>query len=256
MSLHGTISGSVGEKGKNLRNDVSEVQGLLKSRGFDPGPVDGICGQKTIAAIRKFQSGFLSHPDGLIEPGKFSWQKLIHPSGPQAPSRWDWSGDSAKWTQGKKLASMTPALRPKVQGVLDALRKWRFQPKTSYGWRSVAVQLHLFQLGNTTVKFSFHNAQKPDGTPNAYAADIVDERYGWDAQAASSGYWKALGEEAKAFTAVRAGLREGEIAALQWGDVQFGDGKDDSDRYVVIQRLRSTVVAKNAHAEKQKAAAS
>ena len=38
------------------------------------------------------------------------------------------------------------------------------------------------------------------------------------------------------FTGVRAGLREGEIGALQWGEVQFGEGKDDGDRYVVIQR--------------------
>jgi len=38
------------------------------------------------------------------------------------------------------------------------------------------------------------------------------------------------------FIAVRAGLREGEIAALQWGDVQFGDGQDDDDRYILVQR--------------------
>ncbi len=38
------------------------------------------------------------------------------------------------------------------------------------------------------------------------------------------------------FTAVRTGLREGEIAALQWGDIQFGDGERDTDRYVLVQR--------------------
>lgn len=37
-------------------------------------------------------------------------------------------------------------------------------------------------------------------------------------------------------TAVRTGLREGEIAALQWGDVQFGEGDDDPDRYILVQR--------------------
>jgi len=45
-----------------------------------------------------------------------------------------------------------------------------------------------------------------------------------------------LADFALIFTAVRAGLREGEIAALQWGDVQFGDGEDDDDRYIVVQR--------------------
>jgi integrase len=37
-------------------------------------------------------------------------------------------------------------------------------------------------------------------------------------------------------TAVRAGLREGEIAAMQWGDIQFGEGEDDPDRYMVVRR--------------------
>jgi integrase len=37
-------------------------------------------------------------------------------------------------------------------------------------------------------------------------------------------------------TALRAGLREGELAALRWGDVQFGASGDDSNRYVLVQR--------------------
>jgi len=45
-----------------------------------------------------------------------------------------------------------------------------------------------------------------------------------------------LADYALIFTAVRAGLREGEIAALQWGDIQFGDSEEDEDRYIVVQR--------------------
>ena len=45
-----------------------------------------------------------------------------------------------------------------------------------------------------------------------------------------------LADHALIFTAVRAGLREGETAALQWADVQFGEGEDDDDRYIVVQR--------------------
>jgi integrase len=37
-------------------------------------------------------------------------------------------------------------------------------------------------------------------------------------------------------TALRAGLREGELVALKWGDVQFGGGADDANRYVLVQR--------------------
>ena len=46
--------------------------------------------------------------------------------------------------------------------------------------------------------FSFHNATNKDGTPCAYAADIVDKRWLWQPEAAKHGYWSALGAEAKA----------------------------------------------------------
>jgi peptidoglycan L-alanyl-D-glutamate endopeptidase CwlK len=193
-----TLLASVGERGKNLPEDVLTTQRLLKTKGYDPGPVDGICGSRTIAAIRKFQLTFLAHADGLIEPGRITWMKLSSAGvTPASADLGQWTGDSARWPETKKLQSMHPNLSPKVQAVLAALKQRGFQPKVFYGWRSVAVQLELYKQGNSKVKFSFHNAQKPDGTPNAYAADIVDSRYGWSKQAETSGFWKALGEEAK-----------------------------------------------------------
>lgn len=36
--------------------------------------------------------------------------------------------------------------------------------------------------------------------------------------------------------ALRAGLRRGEVIALKWGDIQFGAGEDDSNRYILVQR--------------------
>lgn len=192
------IHASVGEKGTNWKHDVEVVQSLLNSKGFQAGRVDGVCGSNTIAAIRRFQATFLSQPDGLVEPFRTTWQRLISPvSAPAHSGLLQWTGDSSQWTQEKKTASMHPDLRPKVAAVLAALTKRGFQPKIFFAWRSVAVQLEIFKKGNTTVKFSFHNAQKKDGTPNSYAADIIDGRYGWNAEAESSGFWKALGEEAK-----------------------------------------------------------
>ncbi len=35
--------------------------------------------------------------------------------------------------------------------------------------------------------------------------------------------------------AVRAGLRRGELVALQWGDLQFGGDADHSDRFILVQ---------------------
>jgi peptidoglycan L-alanyl-D-glutamate endopeptidase CwlK len=192
------LASSVGEKGKNLPHDVMAVQVKLKAKGLFPEPANGICTPGTIAAIRKFQSGFLTHPDGRVDPGGKTWQRLTAAApAPAKPVAGQWTGDSAQWPQEKKLQSMNPLLRPKVQTVIAALQTQEFQPKIFYGWRSVAVQLELYKKGNSKVKFSFHNAQKPDGTPNSYAADIVDSRYGWSDKAESSGFWKALGAEAK-----------------------------------------------------------
>ncbi|MBK9264413.1 MAG: M15 family metallopeptidase [Polyangiaceae bacterium] len=196
-----TLLRSVGKNGRNLRNDVETVQTLLKAKGYDPGIVDGLCGNGTVGAIRKFQSTFMSRPDGLIEPDGGSWRRLSGTGAASqttnAPALTEWSGDSSKWAHEKKIASMFPAMRPKVEAVLEGLRQRGFQPKVFFAWRSVAVQLELYRKGNTTVKFSFHNAQKKDGTPNAYAADIIDVRYAWNPSAESSGFWKALGEEGK-----------------------------------------------------------
>ena len=70
-------------------------------------------------------------------------------------------------------------------------------PKIVYAWRSVAVQQELVAQGRSRVRFSFHNAQKPDGTPNAYAVDIIDRRWAWSDAAMANGFWDALGKSAK-----------------------------------------------------------
>ena len=195
--------------------DVHTVQVLLKARQFDPGPADGACGPRTVGAIRGFQATFLAHADGLIEPGRATWQRL-EGSAPMLPA--EWGGDSAQWPQEKKLRSMNPMLATKVRALLTALTQRQFQPKVFYGWRSVEVQARLFAMGRSKVKFSFHNAQQPNGTPNAYAADIIDGRYAWTPQAESSGFWKALGEEAH----IRGLVWGGDWASFRdWAHVQL-----------------------------------
>jgi hypothetical protein len=71
------LGGSVGKGGRNDRDDVELVQQLLADNGSDPGVIDGICGAKTIAAIRKFQSGFLSNPDGRVDPDGRTFRELL-----------------------------------------------------------------------------------------------------------------------------------------------------------------------------------
>jgi integrase len=38
------------------------------------------------------------------------------------------------------------------------------------------------------------------------------------------------------FTALRSGLRKGELIALKWGDVQFGESENDKNRFILVQR--------------------
>jgi peptidoglycan L-alanyl-D-glutamate endopeptidase CwlK len=222
MVMAVTISASVGQGGRNLPLDASKIQSLLNAAGAAPRlAVDGQVGTKTIGAIRTFQSKFMGSPDGRVDPGGRTLAELNGVSGrrtvpPQEKS--EWTGDSARWSQDKKLKSLHPQFRAKVVQVIAALKKRGFQPKIFYGWRSVKVQLELVKKGNSKVKFSFHNAQHKDGTPNAYAVDIIDSRWAWSAAAKTNGFWDALGEEAKAV-----GLYWGGdwTSFKDWAHVQF-----------------------------------
>lgn len=203
------LTASVGAKGKNHQPDVERVQALLLLHGQQPGNAQGICDAKTVAAIERFQRRFMAHPDGRIDVGGRTWRALIamplaHKS-PQEAAAKKWSGDPARWSKEQKLESLNPAFREKVERLLKRVKDRGFKPKVVYGWRSVAIQLELHNKGRSKVKFSFHNAQLPNGTPNAYAVDIVDERWGWSGEAEKGGFWKALGEEANTLDLVWGG---------------------------------------------------
>jgi len=52
----------------NLNQDsIRRVQTLLKDRGFDPGPIDGVHGPRTSAAVRGFQERFAIKETGTID---------------------------------------------------------------------------------------------------------------------------------------------------------------------------------------------
>ncbi|MEM6293371.1 MAG: T6SS effector amidase Tae4 family protein [Myxococcota bacterium] len=70
------LSDSVGARARNRDDDVLLVQTLLLEQGYDPGPLDGKIGRKTIAAIREFQRRFLRRPDGRVDPGGRTFREL------------------------------------------------------------------------------------------------------------------------------------------------------------------------------------
>ena len=197
---------SVGFEGVNDKRDVRTVQQWLNRAGASPGLItDGLCGSNTIAAIRDFQSRFMQVPDGRVDPNGRTMRELLDsPSEPLPKPKTEtikppdilsyWQGDSSRWSHEKKLESLNDEFRPKVIRVIDHLAQNGFKPKIYYAWRSVQVQAELFKKGNSKVRFSFHNAQFPDGRPNAYAVDIIDKRWAWEAAAAQNGFWGALGK--------------------------------------------------------------
>lgn len=211
------VSASVGRGGINRAEDVRKVQQLLRQAGADPGPVDGIAGPRTIGAILGFQQRFLTRPDGRVDPGGRTLARLNGPAAAAAPRRatpaapvrtptppppartvgGDWSGDSQSWSQEKKLASLQPGFRTKIVEVIRQLKAEGFRPKIVFGWRSVAKQQELFRRGVTKVRFSFHNAQTPQGVPNAWAVDLVDERWAWNEPDCHQ-FFRALGRIGKA----------------------------------------------------------
>ena len=47
---------------------VTRIQQALKAKGFDPGPIDGIWGRSSIAAVKRFQASKNLTVDGIVGP--------------------------------------------------------------------------------------------------------------------------------------------------------------------------------------------
>ncbi len=190
-----TIAAAVGRGGDNQKPDTRKVQRLLNAVfPTRPVSVSGVCDAATVRRIEAFQRRFMANPDGRVDPGGRTLRRLNECAPGEQP---DWNGDSSKWSREKKLASLDGEMREKVKAVLRTLEHQGFKPRIVYAWRSVAVQQELVAKGHSRVRFSFHNAQQPDGTPNAYAADIIDRRWAWGPEAQANGFWEALGGAAK-----------------------------------------------------------
>ncbi|MCI5138912.1 MAG: hypothetical protein D3922_10980, partial [Candidatus Electrothrix sp. AR1] len=72
------ISGSVGDSGgQNHPEDVRTVYALFNKMLSNPLAVSDQVSEELIAAIRDFQSDFLSRPDGRIDVGGRTWRELL-----------------------------------------------------------------------------------------------------------------------------------------------------------------------------------
>ena len=77
IASRGSVSGrgaSLAKKHIRVNASTKSVQMALKNAGFNPGPIDGVCGERTIAAIRAFQAKEGLKVDGIV--GSQTWAKL------------------------------------------------------------------------------------------------------------------------------------------------------------------------------------
>ena len=72
-----SITGSVGEGGRNRPEDVRTVFSLFNKILSDPLDVSDQSTDELIQAIRDFQKSFMSRPDGRIDVGRTTWRKLL-----------------------------------------------------------------------------------------------------------------------------------------------------------------------------------
>ena len=73
-----SISGSVGDSGgQNRPEDVRTVYDLFNKMLSNPLAISDQVSEELIAAIRDFQSAFMSRPDGRIDVGGRTWRELI-----------------------------------------------------------------------------------------------------------------------------------------------------------------------------------
>lgn len=113
------LSASVGRGGKNLDEDVQQVQAALNKRMDAKLNVDGKCGKATIDAIAAFQKAIgQSRPDGRVDPGRGTARKLAEsgklpppppPPNPKAPPE----------DLGEATVEHAPVVWHGTRGILD-----------------------------------------------------------------------------------------------------------------------------------------
>ncbi|WP_293970768.1 hypothetical protein [Sphingomonas sp.] len=140
----GEIGQSVGESGRNDPADVTIVQTMLNQigdlLGSAPLPVNGNCTPSTIETIRNFQFRLVNllKPDGKIDPGGRSWNKLVALTSSPRPSTrvtvpaastadrlsgkaW-WTSNQARYPNSANLIDLEPDFRARATAFVDALR--------------------------------------------------------------------------------------------------------------------------------------
>jgi len=94
---------------------------------------------------------------------------------------------------------------------------------------TAAVEDGLIEANPASKVGRFAKSEKPDRQASAMTRDETEKFLAAVKEVCTEWYPFFL-------TALRAGLRKGELIALKWGDIQFGEGPEDPNRYILVQR--------------------
>jgi hypothetical protein len=144
MSAH--ITQSVGASGRNRRDDIMLVQRLLAQHHTHPGPVDGLCGPRTVHAILNFQSRFLTRPDGRVDPHGTTWRHLQPAHAPGAPAAPHKPPAASPPTAAPK-APAQPVVPPHPNQTLTALVPLPSRDSINQGLMAVSPSFMVKHLG-------------------------------------------------------------------------------------------------------------
>lgn len=126
------IAQSVGTSGVNRESDVRTVQTLINKHARELGlaalSVDGKIGERTIAAIKLFQTrvAHLTVADGRVDPGGKTWHSLNQEKGGASAANlsgaaW-WHANQARYPNSAAVSDQDPAFGSKVKLFLAAMQ--------------------------------------------------------------------------------------------------------------------------------------
>ena len=80
---------------------IKDIQQQLAARGYTPGPIDGIWGRQTAAAVRQFQAKHGLEADGIVGPLTLAalFQGAPAAAGPAPPTLADFDDPALVWFQ-------------------------------------------------------------------------------------------------------------------------------------------------------------
>ncbi|MEY8712904.1 glycoside hydrolase family protein [Mangrovibacter phragmitis] len=217
-----SIKNSVGKGGTNNYNDVKEIQKLLRENGFPSLNIDGICGPNTIKAILTYQKHFYHYPDGVISPGKKTFQLLTGDKNTRSNSLNKADGATCTNPNGKKSNSryMNPSIN-----AYNLLKK--YEQKINYPYSDKDPKQHKTKLTkwDETATIGYGHLINTPEEFNQYRDGITDQQA--DSIFKKDSYW--ILEDVRKY--IKVDLTQNEFDAIFILAFNIGPGSPRSHKH-------------------------